>query len=350
MMKARGHQVLHYGHADSEVDADEKIVVTDNDVLKRAYGDYDWKKNHFKHQVGDLANSEFNRRAIEEVGKRKQPGDILLLFWGIGHEEIAKAHSDMIAVEPGIGCFNRPCTPYSIFSSYSVMNFLYGQEKIQPRWSDAVIPHYFDLVDFTYRAQPAPEKYFVLLGRMIKSKGLEIAINIAKETGIKLKIAGQGDLKAELGYDPPADLVEVVGYKEPAERNELLGGAVALLMPTQYNEPFGCSSIEAMLCGTPIITSDWGAFAENNLHGVTGYRCRSMEQYVWAAKNVGEKIKRSACRAWAEKNFSMEAVAPMYEEYFEMIRAPGGFGALTKEGGAPRASLDWLRRDYLCSE
>jgi glycosyltransferase involved in cell wall biosynthesis len=341
MMVERGHTVYHYGHKDSEVKATEHIPITDNELLQQVYGHYDWKKELFRHSTGDLCNKTFNERAIVEVGKRKQPHDFLLLFWGIGHEPIAKAHPDMIAVEPGIGCFNTPCTPFSVFESYSVMNYIYGQEKIQPKWYDAVIPNYFDLEDFQFQARPGD--YFMYLGRIIESKGIAIAVEIAKATGMKLKVAGQGNFKEQLGFDPPEN-VEVVGYLEPAERDAMLQGARALLAPTHYNEPFGGVTVEALLCGTPIITTDWGAFAENNLHGVTGYRCRTMEQFIWAAKHV-HKLDRRACREFAERNFSLERVAQMYEEYFRSL-LPVVTGKGFYEPNEARRELDWLKRYY----
>jgi len=345
MMHDRGHIIYHYGHKDSEVTCTEHITITDNELFQKAYGVYDWKKEIPKHNTSDLCNRTYNERAIVEVGKRKKPMDYLLLFWGIGHADVAKAHPDMISVEPGIGSFNTPCTPFSIFESYCVMNFVYGRERWEPRWTDAVIPNYFELADFKVNTKPG--NYFMYLGRIIESKGIGVAVEIAKRTGLKLKVAGQGDFKRELGFDPPPN-VELVGYLEPEARSEMLRGALALLAPTHYNEPFGGVTVEALLCGTPIITSDWGAFAENNLHGVTGYRCRSLEQFIWAAKNI-DKIDRTMCRKFAEMNFSLERVAPMYEEYFNSLKpyfGAKGFYQLNPE----RKDLDWMQRYYPCSE
>jgi glycosyltransferase involved in cell wall biosynthesis len=145
--------------------------------------------------------------------------------------------------------------------------------------------------------------------------------------------------------EPPPH-VEVVGYLEPEARDDMLRGARALLAPTHYNEPFGGVTIEALLCGTPIITSDWGAFAENNLHGVTGYRCRTIEQFVWAANNIG-KISRAKCRQWAAKNFSLERIGAMYEEYFtSLLTLYTGKGFYQENPG--RTELDWLKREYPC--
>ena len=341
MMTRRGHTVYHYGHKDSDVICTEHVPVTDDDVLRKAYGDYDWRKNFFKHNTQDYANRTFNANACIEVGKRKQKGDFLLCFWGFGHRPVADAHPELIPVEPGIGCDNEPFTPQSIFESYSIMNVVYGKYKRSPHWYDAVIPNYFDKEDFEFNDMP--KDYFLFVGRIIESKGVGIAIDMTAKLGVKLLVAGQGDLKSI--RDPVPSHVIHIGYVEPKERSELMRNAKALIAPTHFNEPFGGVSIEALFCGTPTITSDWGGFAENNLHGVTGYRCRTMEQFVWAGKNI-HKISRKACREWAEKNFSLERIAPMYEEYFETLsnvhNGKGGFYSENNE----RKELDWLNRYY----
>jgi hypothetical protein len=97
------------------------------------------------------------------------------------------------------------------------------------------------------------------------------------------------------------------------------------------------------MCGTPVITSDWGAFPETVVHGVTGYRCRTLDHYLWAARNI-DKINPSTCRYWAEANFSVEKVAPMYEEYFQMLNDVCGDGWWTRREN--RAELEWLRKAY----
>ena len=120
-------------------------------------------------------------------------------------------------------------------------------------------------------------------------------------------------------------------------------GAIALLCPSHYLEPFGGVAVEAMLCGTPVISSDWGGFAEFNVHGRTGYRCRTMDHFVWAAKNI-ISLDREAIRLYAQCNFSLEFVALMYEEYFGQIKhlydSHQGFYFVNPE----RDQLDWLER------
>jgi len=341
MMMERGHTVYHYGHKDSQVECTEHIPVTFNEDLQIAYGSYDWRKEFFKHNTSDHAHQIFNKRAIVEVEKRKQANDFLLCFWGFAHEPIADAHPDLIAIEPGIGCTNKPCTKYSIFESYAVMNVVYGKYGISPNWYDAVIPNYFDPSDFEFN--PTPKDYFLFVGRIIDSKGVGIAIDVTKCLGVRLLIAGQGDVTSI--RDPIPDHVTVMGYVEPHQRSEIMRNAKALFAPTHFNEPFGGVTIEALFCGTPTITSDWGGFAENNLHGITGYRCRTIEQFVWAGKNI-DKISRKACRQWAMNNFSLDRIGLMYEEYFNTLLkvhdGSGGFYATNDE----RKELDWLNRYY----
>lgn len=341
MMTLRGHTVYHYGHKDSEVICTEHIPVTFNEDLEKAYGSYDWKKNFFKHNTADHAHQIFNQRAIVEVGKRKQPKDFVLCFWGYAHRPIFQAHPDLIPVEPGIGCTNEPCCPQNIYESYSVMNQVYGKFNRSPHWYDAVIPNYFDPEDFEFNDKP--KDYYLFVGRIISSKGIGIAVEATEKIGAKLLVAGQGDLESVIGRLPPH--VEVIGYVEPKERCQLMKNAKALLAPTHFNEPFGGVMVEALFCGTPVITSDWGGFAENNLHGVTGYRCRTMEQFEWAAKNI-DKISRKACYDWAMNNFSLDRVALMYEEYFQTLSkvhdGSGGFYAKNPD----RTDLDWMVRYY----
>lgn len=145
-----------------------------------------------------------------------------------------------------------------------------------------------------------------------------MAVQVTREINAKLIVAGQGNLVDMKITDAH---VNHVGFADVEKRKDLLARAKAVFMPTYYNEPFGGVCIEAGMSGTPVIATDWGVFAENILHGVTGYRCRTMNHFCWAAQHVN-RISPAACRAWA-MNFSVDRVAPMYEEYFGMLYFTG---------------------------
>lgn len=324
MMHARGHTIFHYGHADSDVNCHEHITVTTNLDLEIAYGSYDWKKEFFKFSVTDHAYTTFTINTIREINKRKEPNDFVLAFFGWGHKEVCDAFPDLIIVEPGIGYCEGLFAPYRIFESYALLHNVSPIEAVsrcQVSWYHTVVPNYFNLEEFTYRGKKEKEDYFLFLGRVYEGKGVHIAMQAAEAAGVKLKVAGQGGIVKEmsyLGYTEVPHFVEEVGYADVDKRKELMSKAKAAILPTIFHEPFGGVQVECLLSGTPTITTDWGAFTENNIHGITGYRCRTFGDFVAAIKNI-DSIDNSMCRQWAERNFSMERVALMYEKVFTDI-------------------------------
>jgi glycosyltransferase involved in cell wall biosynthesis len=313
MMRARGHYIIHYGHEDSVVDCDEQVTVTTREDLRIAYGDYPWRERFFTFNVNDHAYQAFYANAIREVGKRKQRNDFLLPFWGAGVRPVCDAHPDMITVEPGIGYAEGHWARWKVFESYAIYHAyctLANVGTCRQDWYDVVIPNYFDLKDFVYSAEK--DDYLLYLGRVYDGKGVNIAIDIARATGHRLIIAGQ----KEPDYKLP-DFVEYLGYADLPTRKKLMSRAKASLVPSMYLEPFGGVQVENLLSGTPTITTDWGAFAENNVHGVTGYRCRTFADFVDAVRNI-DKIKPENCRRFGEK-FSLENIAPKYEKYFQDV-------------------------------
>jgi glycosyltransferase involved in cell wall biosynthesis len=184
----------------------------------------------------------------------------------------------------------------------------------------------------------------LFVGRLIGRKGVDVAVQVTRALGLRLVIAGQGKLQnAAEGLDIRDSHVEFVGSVGPEARAALMGGAHMLFAPTYYIEPFGNVAVEAQLCGTPVLTTDWGVFPETVVHGVTGYRCRTFDDFVWAATNV-HRLNPAHCRQWAVENYSVQRVRWMYQEYFAKIADISRAGWY--EPHPERTELDWLRKSF----
>lgn len=338
MMSRRGHEIIHYGHRNSKVECTELVTVIEPETYDILYGNiYDIRKNQYTILSDDSElYSLISGNTIYEIAKRKQPGDFLLLFGGFWHKRIADAHDDLIVVEPAIGYPASFCN-YKVYPSYAFMHRFVEDSNLQMNYYHVVIPHYFDVDDFV--ATQPKEDYFLFIGRLNFDKGITLAIDLTAKIGARLKVCGQGDLLS-LGYDKIPDHVDFIGYVDVQKRKELMAKAKCLIMPTLYMEPFGCVVIESLLSGTPILTNDWGGPGENNIHGVTGFKCRTYEQFEWAARNI-HLIDSKNCREWAEKNFSFDKIGHMYEEYFQSLQNIDWY-----KPNPLRTNLDHLKKEY----
>jgi len=352
MMMDCGHEVYHYGTEGSDPSCTEHIEVLTEEVQKQAYGDWSQWKQLWIHNGKDLAYTTFRKNAVEQLDRRKEPGDILLISNGNWLREISdKAGQGIATVEPFVGYLGF-FAKYRVFPSYAWMHHMYGKASNRPNtenfvignWYDAVIPHFFDPDDYTFEEKK--EDYFLYLGRLIERKGIHVAVDLCKRIGAKLYVAGQplypDKLEQSLkrvGVDGPN--VEYLGVLDEPSMDKWRSKARALIAPSIYIEPFGLIVPEALLSGTPVITTDWGAFPETVKHGEVGYRCRTMDDFIWAANNV-DKISPAACREYAIANFSMERIGKAYHEYFVKVHDLFGKGWYAEH--PDRGNLDWLRR------
>lgn len=318
MMTDLGHEVIHYGHEKSDLKCSEHVTVVPSDLYDRVYGRHDYRSKFFKYNVHDQVYKTFYRNAAKEIRCRQQKGDFVLPFWGPGVRPVCDALKYVTVVEPGIGYAHGHWAEYKVFESYALYHAYYGLDAAatcKQSWKDCVIPNYFDLDDFEYRSQK--ENYFLFIGRVYPGKGIDLAVRLSSDMGFKLVVAGQ----KEEGYSLPSH-VDYVGYADPGMRRDLMSRAKACLIPSMYLEPFGGVQVESLLSGTPTITTDWGAFAENNINGLTGYRCRTYGQFQEAICNI-HRINPVDCRKMGE-SFSLEAIGPKYESFFNQITAYQG--------------------------
>lgn len=295
-MKQFGYEIIHYGLEGSEVDCEHHSLPANRD--------------------------DFNREASAIIQKRKNPNDIIASFYGIAHKAATEAHSDLKVIEPAIGYdVTATFARYKVFHSYSHMHFYYGMNNnaMNPDWYDAVIPWGRNPNDFTFKYNYQKEDYFLCFGRITNRKGISLAIDAAKAAGVKLKVAGPGSLR-ELGYSQTPSHVEEIGICNSEQRRELMSNARALYGLTYYLEPYGLMIIEAYFSGTPVITTDWGAFSETVIDGKTGYRCRNFREIVKATEDVcAGKIRSIDCLRHAKENYANSIVYRKHHKYIERI-------------------------------
>ena len=172
--------------------------------------------------------------------------------------------------------------------------------------------------EFTFR--PVSEDYLLFFGRIHPEKGTSESIRIAKQTGRKLIISGYiQDLEYFNKMVKPFindDDIIYAGNSGPAERDKLLGEAYALLHPIGFDEPFGLSVAEAMLCGTPVIAFKRGSMPELILDKKTGFLVNTIEEAVSAVNNI-KYIDRKYCNIYSASKFSRQK---MTEEYIKVYR------------------------------
>lgn len=175
-----------------------------------------------------------------------------------------------------------------------------------------------------FRFYSEPGDYLAFLGRISPEKRPDIAITIAQKTGIPLKIAAKiGDhdrdyFEAVIRPLMKPPLIEYIGEIGEHEKNDFLGGALALLFPIDWPEPFGLVMIESLACGTPVIARPCGSVNEILVHGTTGFVHSEITDLVRAVDRIGE-ISRHKCRRHIEKNFSAERMVRGYEQIYENV-------------------------------
>lgn len=348
MMMSLGHEVFLYGNLPNESPCTEFVICgtrpekDPNDIY-----DLSWLPN-------EPMWMDFNAACIAEIGKRKGPQDFICTVGGTAQEPVANAfpHPGTQTVEIGIG-YKGTFAKYRVFESYAWLHFIHGhQQRDIVSWYDAVIPNYFDLADFPL-SPPEPEgggypgQYLFWVGRYIANKGPHIALDIARATGKHLIMAGQGAhyegtrlVGSELTLD--GEGFTHIGPVNKAERAFWMANAYATLVPTQYLGPFEGVAVESMLCGTPVVVPDFGCFTEYVVPWLNGFRFRTLGEAVMGVRHL-DTINRTTVRSLAMRNFSLEAVALRYQEYFERLLGLWGQGWTDTSGSRPPAHYGLIR-------
>ena len=304
MMTREGHKVILYAGEENDAECAELVTCSikpkDNSFFVPP-----WTYEYFK---------PMNDRIIEEMKKRIQIGDLILESTSL-QSVVAEAFPRNISMEYAI-CYGGCKSPCRVFPCEAWRHEIYGRDAaargedihtVMGYSSDCVIPHMLNVNQFP--EGKGDGGYLLFVGRLGGMKGEQVAVETSKRTGIPLKLIGPGN---------PPNYGEYLGVMKPKERAELMGGAIAVIAPSMFPEPFCLVAIESMMCGTPVISTPWGGFATTVEDGLTGYRCHTLgefEQGVYDAK----KLDRKKIRDRAIEKYSLEAVGPQYTRYFHRL-------------------------------
>jgi len=331
MMRAQGFEVYHYGIETSESGADKEIqLLTKAEWTELRIESYMMLHNKAtmtealrvledeKTFMSELANwdtplyKKFNKRLAAALREnyRSSATDIFCMpLW--------KYHAidevPMTVVEHGIGYTNAGSN-YRIFESYAWMHAYLGKGNGNNYWF--VVPNYFDVAAWPLSLTPKIDTVG-FLGRIYDGKGCHEIMEIARQLPhVRFILCGQGDPSKYL-------VVPNIVYKPPIqgeERAEYLGSLVAAIFPTMFVEPFCGAAVEAQLCGTPVITKDYGAQTETIEQGVTGLRCHTLADYVVGLQMALDgKFDRTYIRDRAVRLYGLEAVGRQYSYTFKTI-------------------------------
>lgn len=333
MMHGCDREVILYSGEHNEAPCDEHVVVVTDEQQAGWFAQHDENdldRGGFKGQEAWQPHapwwSAFNAACVGAIRERMDATDLLCLSQGWSQKTVADATPEMIGAEIMVGYrgiidYPRLSPVYAAFESQSHRAMVYGEKgwHDSPREADVVIPNSFDPDELLY-GNPAGEPYLLFVGRVTVLKGLEYATRIADVLGMRLVVAGPGGTQVPgmligEGGSWPCESLEYVGAVGIEERARLMGGAAAILTPTLYAEPFGGVAVEAMMCGTPAVTTDFGAFTDTVKPGVSGYRFQTLQEGVDATVSAMQ-LDRREVRRWALENFSLEAVRPQYERWF----------------------------------
>jgi len=335
MLRSRGFEVYHYGvetsdsGADVQVDLMTKEEWTDLRIksFQFVFPDISIEEATKKHNdpaepIGSLWNLsspliiEFNRRLKIKLKEnyRGSSTDIVCLPLASTHNPSFEG-LNCVAIETGIG-YKNPKQQYRIYESYAWLSNDLGLQDKEPSNYSFVIPNYFDIDEFTLSLNPNPLK-IGFLGRLGNHKGCNTIVELAKIfPNIEFILCGSGDPNPFLKYPN-------ITYKSPIhgkERSDYLGDCIAVLCISKYLEPFCGVAVEAQLCGTPVICSDWGGMVETVEQFKTGLRGHTLADYVYGIKMALDgKFNRNYIRNRAAEMFDMYKLANNYEYVFKTV-------------------------------
>lgn len=312
MMTSLGYPVILYASDRNDANVAELVTCITKEEQDYYLGDFEWyqQKQWYKDPFSWTTPhwKVFTDNFEKGLKERLRPGDLICYTVGPNFRWVMSKSLSNKNIEYGIGYPSITTTPYKVFESWAWRHFQYARHHVPEfeRQYNETIPNYFELEDFPY--QEKKEDYLLFMARPIPAKGITTVMTLAA-AGHKIKVAGAQKFEGKN--------IEYVGYADAKLRAELMGKAKALLSPTLYVGPFEGVTVEANLCGTPVITTPWGCYSETVQEGFNGFKANNLKETQEAIAKL-DTIKPKNCRTWGEK-YSTEVVKYQYDRYFDRI-------------------------------
>jgi len=341
MMQDHGYEVIEYSNEGSESTANKHVAMLADNEFNALYGNRKEVDFHGDDAtVGSKGHALFEERLIPALKENLEKEDIICHPFGHAHSRLLTEFPNHQHVETGIGYPTLMSNSFRIFESYAWMHYHQGKENRQGKNYEWVVPNYFDLDDWEPSYEPG--QYLAFLGRICSAKGMDTIKELANYSPWPIVLHGQGD-------PSPWHHPNII-YKGPItgkKRSDFLRGARAALMPTNFTEPFGGSGVEAMLCGTPLIAVDYGAFTETIIDGVTGYRCHTLQEWIDAIHKAGD-LDRKKIADITRSKYSLEACGKKYDKIFKSLNDlyRGGWYQLREPSEINYVHLDAEERPF----
>jgi len=335
MMRSRGFEVYHYGVETAQSGANVDIEVlslhewTELRIDSMMFLNPQMSRIEATNRLNDptfLNNVIFNwdtplcktfNNRLREKLKNNYRGtgtDIVCIPLANSHN-IAIKDNNYVVVEYSIG-YAGSNKNFRVFESNGWMSRTLGTENKNPQNYWFICSNFYNIDDWKFNANPTPNRVG-FLGRIEDVKGCSIIVEIARRfPHVQFVLCGQGDpskylCEKNIVYQPPIHGVQ---------RSEYLASLIAVIAPSKFLEPFCSVAVEAQLCGTPVIASDWGGFIDNIEQFKCGLRCHTLADYCYAVQMALDgKFNRQYIRDHAVQMFDMYNVAHNYEYIFKSI-------------------------------
>jgi glycosyltransferase involved in cell wall biosynthesis len=261
---------------------------------------------------------------IEEVFKRAAAFDVIHFHTDAVHLPLARRHNTPSLTTlhgrldiPGLEVL------YGEYDDLPLVSISNAQRSSLPSGNFVATVHH-GLPSDLLRPNYEPGAYLAFLGRVSPEKGVDRAIEIARRSGIPLRIAAKVDpadrdfYEENIRHQVDGTFIRYIGEVNEQQKSGFLGNALALLFPIDWPEPFGLAMIEAMACGTPVIAYPGGAVMEVVDEGITGRVVTNIDAAV-ACVAEARAWDRRRCRETFERRFSATRMANDYARIYDRL-------------------------------